>query len=322
MRFGVLGTGRITRRLVADLQSTPGVEVTAIGSRDASRAAWCGGQYGIAKAIAGYEQLIHDPQVDAVYIALPPSLHAQWCLAAAAVGKHVLCEKPLALNHAEAIEIAAACAAAGVRWLDATAWLHHERSAAIKDWLREGKFGTLRHISVAVSFFEPFQNQDHRRDASLGGGSLLDLGWYAAGCAVLAGGLPQRVFAQTLDRDGVAFRTNAIVWFEGDVTATLNCGYDTATRKWCEWAGDQASVVCDDFTRPWIDRPARVWIHDRTGAAASHQFTGSQERNMIARLCSNQDLTPFQTQALRTQATLDAMIRSSQSGAMETVTCE
>lgn len=322
MRFGVLGTGRITRRLVADLQSTPGVQVTAIGSRDASRAAWCGGQYGIAKAIAGYEQLIADPQVDAVYIALPPALHAQWCLAAAAAGKHVLCEKPLALNHAEAAEIAAACTAAGVRWLDATAWLHHERTEALQRWVQQGQLGKLRHLSVAVSFFEPFQDQDHRRDASLGGGSLLDLGWYAAGCAVLAAGVPQRVFAQTLARDGVAFRTNAILWFADDVTATLNCGYDTATRKWCEWAGDQASVVCDDFTRPWVDRPARVWIHDRAGAATSHQFSGSQERKMIARLCSDQDLTAFQTQALRTQATLDAMIRSSQSGSMETVTCE
>ncbi len=322
MRFGVLGTGRITRRLVADLQSTPGAEVTVIGSRDADRAAWCGGQFGIAKAVAGYEHVISDPQVDAVYIALPPSLHAQWCLAAAAAGKHLLCEKPLAIDHDQAKRIAAVCLANSVRWLDATAWLHHERTAAMRRWLLSGELGALRQISVAVSFFEPFQDQDHRRDAALGGGSLLDLGWYAAGCAVLAAGAPQRVFAQSLLRDGVAFRTNAILWFPSDVTATINCGYDTATRKWCEWAGERASIVCDDFTRPWLDRPPRVWIHDRAGTAASHQFSGSQERNMIATLCSDADLTDYQTQALRTQATLDAMIRSSQSGLMESVTCE
>jgi predicted dehydrogenase len=322
MRFGVLGTGRITRRLVADLQSTPGVEVSVIGSRDLARATWCGGQYGIAKAVAGYEQVINNAEVDAVYVALPPSLHAQWCLAAAAAGKHVLCEKPLAIDYAQAVSIDEGCRASGVRWLDATAWLHHQRTAAMRRWLVDGELGSLRHISAAVSFFEPFQDQDHRREAALGGGSLLDLGWYAAGCAIRASGVPRRVFAQTLLRGGVAFRTNAILWFDADVTATINCGYDTATRKWCEWAGDRASIVCDDFTRPWTERPPRLWIHDRAGTAVSHQFNGSQERNMIAALCSDDDLIDYQTQALRTQATLDAMIRSSESGTVETITCE
>lgn len=322
MRFGVLGTGRITRRLVADLQSTPGVEVTVIGSRDAARAAWCGGQYGVANTVAGYERVLADDQVDAVYIALPPALHASWCIAAAQAGKHVLCEKPLAVDHEQACQIDAACRSAAVRWLDATAWLHHSRTAAMRDWVAGGELGKLRHISVATSFFEPFQANDHRRDASLGGGGLLDLGWYAVGCAIQAAGSPRRVFAQSLLRDGVVFRTNAILWFDDDVTATINCGYDTATRKWCEWAGERASVVCDDFTRPWADRPTRVWIHDRAGAVTSHQFTGSQERAMIATFCSGDDLSMYQTQALRTQATLDALIRSGQSGAMETVRCE
>jgi predicted dehydrogenase len=321
MRFGILGTGRITRRLVADLQSTPGVTVTAIASRFADRAAWCGSQYGIAHTIEGYQTLIDSDLVDALYIALPPSIHAEWSIACAKAGKHFLCEKPLATTLEEAFAIGSAAAEANVRWLDATAWMHHSRTDAMKRFVGEGKLGELRHISAAVSFFEPFQDQDHRRDASLGGGCLLDLAWYAAGSAILAAGPVHRVYASTLLRDGAVFRVNAMLWLDKGVTATINCAYDTATRKWTEWAGDQAAIVCDDFTRPWLDRPARIWIHDRAGAVESHQYVGSQERAMIERLIGDEDLQPFHEQAYRTQATLDAMIRSAQSQAMETVSC-
>lgn len=322
MRFGILGTGRITRRLVADLQSTPGVTVTAIASRFAERAAWCGSQFGIANTVEGYQNLIESDLVDALYIALPPSIHAEWSIACARAGKHFLCEKPLATSLAEALAIGQAASDSKVRWLDATAWMHHSRTDAMKQFVADGKLGAIRHISAAVSFFEPFQDNDHRRDASLGGGCLLDLAWYAAGSAILAAGPARKVFASTMLRDGAVFRVNAMLWFDSDVTATINCAYDTATRKWTEWAGDQASVVCDDFTRPWLDRPARIWIHDRTGAVESHQYVGSQERAMIERLIGNDELYPFHEQAYRTQAALDGLIRSAHSQEIEIVSCE
>lgn len=322
MRFGVLGTGRITRRMVAEIQSTPGADVAVIASRDADRARWSGGQFGIARWVEGYENVLADPHVDAVYVALPPSLHARWCLAAAAAGKHVLCEKPLAIDGDEAVQIHDALTAAGLRWLDATAWLHHERTADMLARLAAGELGTLKHVSAAVSFFEPFQDRDHRRDADLGGGCLLDLGWYAAGCAVAAAGKPQTVLARCRSEKGIIVRADAIVTFDNGVTASVNCGYDTSTRKWCEWAGDRASIVCDDFTRPWHDRPPRVWIHDRAGAVQKLEYSGSQERNMIAAFCGDGDLSGFERQALRTQAVLDAMLAAGDSGQVESVRCE
>ncbi len=322
MRFGIMGTGRITRRLVADLQSTPGVSVTAIASRDLARAKWCGGQYGIATVLEGYDALVASEQVDAIYVALPPSLHAFWSLEVVRAGKHLLCEKPLATSLKEAKAIHDAASQAGVRWLDATAWLHHPRTAAIRQIVAEGTIGKLRHISAAVSFFEPFQDNDHRRDATLGGGCLLDLGWYSVGNAIAAAGPVRRLFGDAIHRDGASFRVNAILWFDDDVTATIHCGYDIATRKWTEWAGDQASIICDDFTRPWADRPPRLWIHDRAGSVKSHQFEGNQERTMIQTLVDGIDLTAFHTQALRTQSALEILERSIQSRQMETVPCE
>lgn len=319
IRFGVLGTGRITRRLVSDLQQTPNVQVTAIASRDSSRAKWYADQYGIPNAHAGYESLVVSDQVDAVYIALPPSLHAQWSLASIANGKHVLCEKPLTTRLSDTVEIAKAAGTQKVHWLDAASWLFHPRTQAMRAPICDGRLGQLRHISSAVSFFEPFQSGDHRLSAELGGGCLLDLGWYAAGmiCWATGGQLPHRVRAMATFRDGIDIRITACCVSDQGWSATLSCAYDTATRKWAEIAGTDASVICDDFTRPWPDRPPRFWIHDRAGKASSHLVEGDQQREMITTFCNaihgKASLEPYQSQSLATQSLLAAISASVQS---------
>lgn len=321
LRFAVLGTGRITRRLVADLQSTDGVSVEAIASRDMQRARWCCEQYGIANAVEGYQQAIQRDDVDAVYIALPPSMHAAWAIASARHGKHLLCEKPLAMNMTETARIDAACEDANVRWLDATGWLHHQRTRTFKQWIAEGRLGEVGHVSASVSFYRPFQSNEHRLDGALGGGCLLDLGWYVAGAVQFtisalqsadpdvtdSSAAPVTVRAEAAMEQNVPIRLTAMVKVEGGLSATLSCGYDTATRKWFEIAGSECSLICDDFTRPWAQRATRCWIHDATGAVESHEFTDCQERSMIKRLASEDDLKEFQCQAIWTQAFLDAM---------------
>ena len=314
-RFGVIGTGRITRRLVADLQSTDGVSVTAIASRTSERARWYADQYGIANAITSYEELIRRDDVDAVYISLPPSLHAEWSIAAAKAGKHVLCEKPLAMNTAEAMQISTAADENKVRWLDATGWLHHERTKEFAKHFASGRLGKISHISAAVSFYQPFVSGDHRLDASLGGGCLLDLAWYSGGLIRFAAGrLPTHVFADAVVVDDVPQRVTAMLWFDDEVTATLSCGYDTATRKWFEVAGSDASLVCDDFTRPWADKPARCWIHAASGDVEQLQYQGSQERNMISTLVGDENLHSWQNQAIETHKMLDAFRDSIETG--------
>ncbi len=372
IRFGVLGTGRITRRLIADLQSTPGATVSAIASRCAKRARWAADSHGIAAAVEGYDTLLSRDDVDAVYIALPPSLHHQWTVAACAAGKHVLCEKPLAQSAAEVAEMIDAANRADVRFLDATAWLHHERTDQFRSWLTTAtpapdaataaakqdelfadesdalddqpsfRLGPLRHVSAAVSFPNPFQSDDHRLHADLGGGALLDLGWYAAGMIRFAAGrLPVQVYATAVMRDSIDVRISATMRFADEMTATLSCGFDTTTRKWCEIAGEEASIVCDDFTRPRADKPARSWVHEASGKvhtfvppsepeqettddAATPLNTPTtrchQEREMIARLVdwiqtgSPADAEPpwqaFHEQALQTQTLLDALAKS------------
>jgi predicted dehydrogenase len=127
-------------------------------------------------------------------------------------------------------------------------------------------------------------------------------------------GLPLEVSADVLVREGVPQRLTAMFWLAGGVTATVSCGYDTATRKWFEVAGSSASLICDDFTRPWAERPTRCWIHDASGQVEEHAFEGSQERLMISRLVGDQALGPWQQIALDTHLILDAINESVASG--------
>lgn len=318
-RFGVLGTGRITRRLVADLQSVDDVEVVAIASRSEERARWFADQYGIAHPVTSYSSLLDREDVDAVYVALPPSMHEEWSCGAARAGKHVLCEKPLSVTWRSAKQIDDACRQAGVRWLDATGWLHHPRTRAFDRWIAEGRLGKVGHISVSVSFYRPFQSDEHRLDPKLGGGCLLDLGWYAAGLVHRFGGLPERVFVDVVGDVGAPMRVTAMLWLPGGVTATISCGYDTASRKWFEVAGADASLICDDFTRPWNDRPARCWIHDASGNVESETFEGHQERSMIGALLGKSELESYHAQALATHQILDAMHESATTAGVVTL---
>ncbi|MCD0460107.1 Gfo/Idh/MocA family protein [Roseiconus lacunae] len=311
-RFGIIGTGRITRRLVADLQSTPSVSVTAIASRQQERADWFASQYGIANAVCGYDELLRRDDVDAVYVSLPPALHATWCVAAARAKKTILCEKPLACNVQQAEEIANACKAEDVRWIDATAYLHHRRTQEMRAIAQRGDLGKIGHVSASVSFYRPFQDGEHRLDKRLGGGCLLDLGWYTVSLACLmAGSVPERVFADhAVVENDVPIRTSATLWFPGHVTATLSFGYDTSTRKWFEVAGSDASLICDDFTRPWADRPSRFWIHDANGSVTSNEISDRQEIRMIETLVGSESLEEYNRLSLLTQRVLSQLDRS------------
>ena len=122
------------------------------------------------------------------------------------------------------------------------------------------------------------------------------------------------VMADTVQRQGVSQRVTAMLWFDGDVTATISCGYDSSTRKWFEVAGSAASLICDDFTRPWADRPTRCWIHDATGQVEPEDFAGNQERSMIETLIGEQPLDRLQRQAIDTHRILDALQKSCVSG--------
>lgn len=272
LRFAVLGTGRITRKVAPAIARTPGADLAAVASRDSDRAAAWAAEHGASRSYGSYAEVLDDPDLDALYIALPPTLHREWTIRAADRGLHVLCEKPLAATHANAAEMAAACRQHEVQLMDGVMWVHTPRAAMMRSILDEGTLGPLHRVTSAFSFPADWGPDEIRYNPDLGGGSLLDLGWYCAGVTLWAfGDLPSSVTGWAALEGGVDRSFSAMLHFQNGRVASFDCGFQTATRRWFEIAGRNGSLVCDDFTRPWsVDKP-RFWTHGDFGKTAEHR---------------------------------------------------
>jgi predicted dehydrogenase len=201
LRVGTLGTARITpEALLKPARKVPEVVVAAVAARDPARARQFAARHGIGTVHDSYQALIADPGLDAVYNPLPNSLHAPWTLAAIAAGKHVLCEKPLASNEAEAAEVAAAARSAGVVVMEAFHYRYHPLARRMLEIVagpgtaaetngrgRAGELGEIRHVEAALCFPEP-RFSDIRYQFSLAGGATMDAGCYAINCIRMLGG--------------------------------------------------------------------------------------------------------------------------------------
>lgn len=337
VRWGILGTANIATKVGRAIELASGAEIVAVASRDPARARHWVDQHTFGHRSAAdaaflpagsqiatygsYAELLGDPHVDAVYIPLPPSLHCEWTCRAAEHGKHVLCEKPLAVSFEEARRMADACARANRQLMDGVMWMHHERTAAMRRVLDSGELGQQRRVTSAFSFNgSDFNPNNIRLSAELGGGSLGDLGWYCIRAILWAfGDLPERVWASARYEQDVDINLSAVLWFPGDRIASFDCGFDTVMRKWFEVAGTGASLVCDDFVVPWDADKARFWVHGSHGKSAEQKFSGCiQEVRMIERMCEivrSGRLEPHWVEsALATQRVCDAVGKAARSG--------
>jgi predicted dehydrogenase len=225
VRWGVLSTAAIgLRKVIPGMQMAERCDVMAIASRDAARAEEAARSLGIDRSYGSYEALLEDPDVEAVYNPLPNHLHAEWTLRAAAAGKHVLCEKPLAMSSAQAEEMVAACRDAGVLLMEAFMYRLHPQWVRVRTLVHGGAIGEL----TAIQAFFSYRNVDPeniRNIASYGGGALMDVGCYPINLArMLFDAEPSRVEGAVLrdpdfGTDGV---TSAVLDFDGR-HATFTC---------------------------------------------------------------------------------------------------
>ena len=192
LRIGVLGTARISATaLLGPAASTPEVTVAAVAARDQYRAEAYAEQHGIPVAYGGYEALLGDPDIDAVYNPLPNSLHGPWTMRAIAAGKHVLCEKPFASNAHEAAQVADAASASGLVVMEAMHYRYHPLIRRLRELV--GELGPVRHIQCWTSFV--IGNEDDiRYDYDLGGGALMDGGCYALDLSLIHISEPTRPY--------------------------------------------------------------------------------------------------------------------------------
>lgn len=211
-------------KVIPGIRKAERCQLAAIASRGADRARAVADTLAIPKALGSYEALLSDGDIDAVYIPLPNHLHAEWTIAAARAGKHVLCEKPLALSAADAQNMVDVCASEGVRLMEAFMYRLHPSWVAVRELVASGRIGRLRTVQSCFSYFND-DPKNIRNVLEYGGGALLDIGCYSVNLSrMLFEGEPARV-AASVTRDpatGVDVLTTAILEFEGGV-ATFTC---------------------------------------------------------------------------------------------------
>jgi predicted dehydrogenase len=179
VRIGCLGAAKIApSALVKPAQRTADAEVRAVAARDRSRAEAFAARHGVPVVHGSYDELLADPDIDAVYNPLPNGLHAEWTLRALAAGKHVLCEKPFAANAAEAARVADAAAGTDLVVMEAFHWRYHPLAARMVEIATSGELGSVRRVEAAFCF-PLFKRNDIRWRLDLAGGALMDAGCYA-----------------------------------------------------------------------------------------------------------------------------------------------
>lgn len=273
LRWGILGTARINRRLIPALRLARRSQLLAVASRTQARADAYAAEWEIPRAFAGYQALLDDPGIDAVYVSLPNSEHVPWTLAAVAAGKHVLCEKPMALTATDVDRIQEAATAAAVVVEEGFMYRHEPLTAKVLELVRGGALGTVRAL-VSGFTFALDRAGDPRLDPALGGGSLWDVGCYPVTYArLLAGRDPTMVFGSAYwHAGGVDEEFMGMLRFPGGTTATMYSGFRAPLRTWLEVVGSEGALRVPNPFKPGglerleLERSGRVEMIEVAGS--------------------------------------------------------
>jgi len=243
------------------IPAAEGAELIAVAARDVDRAR----ELGAPKAYGDYQQLIDDPDVDAVYIGLPNDAHLGWSLAALEVGKAVLCEKPLALSSAQVDEMIEAVERTGGLLVEASWYRWHPRTQLAERLLRAGEIGKVTHVSAGFTF--PGVAPDNfRLDPGKGGGALYDVGCYALSGVLwsVGAGLPTEVTARAeRSETGVDLSADVILTWDGSTEADVHVAMSESPRQWLIIRGEHGEIEFPDvpFTA-WWGAPAELLVSD------------------------------------------------------------
>ena len=319
-----------TRRMIPAMQRSREMAVTAIASRSKEKADKAARDLNIAKSYGSYEELLRDPEIDAVYIPLPNHLHTPYAIKAAEAGKHVLCEKPIALNAAEALSLLAVRDRCGVLIQEAAMVRVHPRWLATRAELAKGAAGKIGELrSIVSSFGYHLRQRDNvRYRAEMGGGTLLDVGFYPVTVSRLCfGAEPTRVIA-SLSREsegGVDVLASAMLEFPGG-TSVFSCGMQLSPSQQVALMGSKGRISFDVPWSPYTDRATRLIIDrseqleepmvETVAFEPCNQYTLLAEG--FARAIRDGSAAPLPLEdSVQNMAVLDALARSAASGKWE-----
>jgi len=333
LRIGILGCANIARQFARDVSPSPAASIVAVASRQADKAAAFAAEFKIARHHASYEALLADAGVDAIYLPLPNSLHAEWAVRAAAAGKHVLCEKPLALDGDEAQRMFAAAQQHGVMLLEAFPYYFQPQTGALLHLLHSGAIGTVRSVQASFGFTLAQPVGNIRLDAALGGGALLDAGSYPLSfIRLVMGEAPVRVVADAhWHASGVDISTVATLHYADDRRAQLSCAMDAAIHRRAAVVGSEGILETEYLNHtaepgtahPWGYLPSQLRVRRgrtnvpfddvKTGCGSGFRFAAEA----FAKVVAERDVAAIGRAAqasIDNARTLAALARSARTG--------
>lgn len=330
MRWGIISTGLIANMFAGALRPSESEQVIAIASRDYGRAAAMAKEYGVARAYGDYAELLDDPEVEAVYIGLPNSLHAEWAIEAAKAGKHILCEKPLGISRAEAEDMFHAARAHEVWLMEAFMYRFHPRTLKLKQLLESGAIGDVRLVRASFAFTATNLN-DVRLSAELAGGALMDVGCYCVNFARLAvGRAPNRaVAAAQWAPAGVDLTLAGTLEYPGGALAQISCSLASSFHQSVQIVGSAGVIQYDGAFNLPDDQHGVLHIRrDVGGDSETIEFAGINqyraEAEGFARLvaaghgAAGLPAMPL-AETLENMATIEALLRSARTGHAEEI---
>jgi xylose dehydrogenase (NAD/NADP) len=322
IRWGILSTASIAvKRFIPGAARSRNGVVAAIASRDLHHARDVADSLGISLAYGSYQELLEDPEIDAIYNPLPNSLHAEWTIKAAAAGKPVLCEKPLALDADQAQLMIDSCRSHGVLLMEAFMYRFHPQHARVIELIENGSIGELRFVRAAFTFMmEPFPAGNVRLSSELGGGALMDVGCYCVNASrMLFGEDPIWGSAQWDFRPefGVEVSLAAVLGFEGGRTAIFDCGFRAPGQGTYTAVGTRGQI---EVPNAFVPAATDVTIRVTSGAELrEEQIRGVDQFQLEAEefadaLLANRPLRIPAEDALGTLRTVAALLRSAREG--------
>lgn len=325
LRLGILGAANIARQFTAGVAPSKSLTITAVASRSQMKADAFARECNIARAFGSYEALLTDPDIDAVYNPLPNGLHAEWSIKAAAAGKHILCEKPLAASAAEAAAMFAAARKHNVHLVEAYPYLAQAQTRTALDLVRTGAIGTPRLIRTSFGFNNS-NLKDIRYDPALAGGAVMDAGSYAVSFVrVAAGECPVRATALAQwASTGVDKTLVGMFEFASGLYAQVAASMGVGLHRSAEIVGDAGVVDTTFLNHPPLVGPPTVNIRRGPTAATPREtieVAGGNgfflEAESFARLVADgpshwTGITP--QQSLDVAAMLDALLASARKG--------
>ena len=317
LRWGLLSTARINKALIPPLRTSKRNRLVAVASRSQVTADAYAREWKIPRSVGSYEALLNDPEIDVIYNPLPNSLHAEWTIKAMRAGKHVLCEKPMALSLAEMDAIKSASQQTGRVAAEAFMYRHHPQTLKVKEMVEDGKLGKLQMVKGSFTFMLKREG-DVRLDKALGGGSIWDLGCYPISYArMIVGTEPLEAFGwQVTGETGIDMSFIGQMRFANDVHAQFDCGFASPEHSFIEIVGTEGTLNIPNPFKP--EKKEKIYLThehktDTIEIKGGELYIGEVEDMADAILLGKPPRISLEDSRVNT-ATILALLKSAQSG--------